>query len=139
MSDTCRECNELLTHCRCGALPLTAAQRLSCLLAHLNEVIRLDEERTQGEWKIGERAPCVLYGGNDDDTGMAFDARHDASFIASASVSHGKNARATKLVLEEAIKMSKVTLHPQVSGFGKFFINSILSLYPDEILKRYLK
>jgi hypothetical protein len=106
---------------------LTPIERLTCLLALQDDVIKKDAERTQGDW-------------NQSEFGFALDVegayignavrRSDASFIASASVSHGKNARMAKKCVERFITLGT---HDEIVD------EFIQSLYPDEILRQYLK
>jgi hypothetical protein len=128
---------------------LTPTQRLTCLLALLDEVIKLDEERTPGEWEIesnGAESEVVLPGNESliDDhehewaESTAFIATNNASFIASASVSHGRNARALKDELLALDTLYHGNPGLEVMRWVENRRHSILSHYPDEILKRYL-
>ena len=140
---------------------LTDAQRQQGLLALLDDVIKKDEERTQGEWQLsrwrhdgrviifveteGEDNIChnrhEIEAGRDDSNW-----EWDALFIASASVSHGRNAKITKLAVIAADKL--VRKHEESATWDKCgqdyydaknVLDEAFSLYPDEILKRYLK
>lgn len=124
---------------------LTPTQRLTCLLALLDDAIKKDEERTHGEWMkgwgpTGERTSFVC--GDPSKHDIAHEVLlEDASFIASASVSHGRNARALRAIvqwLRDELMVSAAIKQLEVHEIVSKRLNSILSIYPDEILKRYL-
>jgi len=131
---------------------MTQDDKIKALLNLLDDVIKKDEERAPGEWRAKVRAqfpdqevsikPYLLI--RSVVASENYDSWTDASFIASASVSHGKNARALKSTVEFLIKWRDAyrKTGPGIDFPGKFpqdkQLDSILSLYPDEILKRYL-
>lgn len=130
---------------------LTQKDRITGFLALLDDVIKKDEERTQGEWQAwqhdanNEWSHSRIRAQTHRNLAIINSGHPDAAFIASASVSHGRNARALReqvMQLQFAITdyqtAAKGTHANFVWEFAKNALNSILSLYPDEILKRYL-
>ncbi len=137
---------------------MTTKEKIQALLTLLDDVIKKDEARTQGEWDADD--PYDSYCGNPYCTVDGCPENHpsgkqilsgpetegfsdaelrmhprDTRFIASASVSHGRNAKALKTMLEPCLDARDIT------GHGRFdeILSPILSCYPDEILQRYLK
>ncbi len=52
--------------------------KIESILTQCREVIALSENLEK--WTLSERAPCIAFGLNDDDTGMAFDSEDVARF-----------------------------------------------------------
>lgn len=123
-------------------------QKTKALLNLLDEVIRMDEKRTPGKWNHnqGENMSHWISSSMStvaviptDSVYCASRCSQNASFIASASISHGRNARIVKCEIEfwQSILSSKETevLHEAAN----IRIEQFLSLYPDDLLKKYLK
>lgn len=120
---------------------LTQSQRLTALLALLDDVIEKDEGRTQGVWEntIDTEYPFheLWNSGQKQHLGSTI-REEDASFIASASVSHGRNARELK---DDLLVWGQLAVHRDAYAQekAKTRIAEIVAIYPDEILTRYLK
>lgn len=132
---------------------MTKDDKIKALLNLLDDVIKKDKERTPGEWQAefvdvpdidywpervtspsadttdNRNKVCTFGEGSD----YHRHSNTNASFIASASVSHGRNARALKEVIEHlTANQFDDTDVPSIA------LESILSIYPEEILKHYL-
>lgn len=124
-------------------------QRLTCLLALLDDIIKKDKERTQGEWKAEQnkyRQDQWWIVADEGDLVETYPQEPywigatNASFIACASVSHGRNARIAKLaILCWQADMRNYSYTHDTYRNAKDNLDGVASLYPDEILKRYLK
>jgi len=110
---------------------LTPTQRLTGFLALLDDVIKKDEERTEGEWNGRNKVGAWI-------AGHGF-TLPDASHIAIGSISQGRNAKELKYLVEELQILVRVATDKSVIAWAEARIAHAYSLYPDEILKRYLK
>lgn len=77
------------------------------LETYLAEQQKLCDEATEGPWTTGDWTKSVLFGPNEDGSGIAFDNPDDAPFIASTRTEHPRILQMLKVALE-ALERSAV-------------------------------